>query len=177
LIVLCREDNLGHSGAGNDAIETLYRQHSPALLIFALALTGERGRAQDAVHQVFLKLLERGLQRHIIDAKAYLFACVRNAILNDIKVRERNVPLEQQAAWFDPPNRDYGEELNLRRALWTLREDQRAVTTLHVWGELTFAQIGEILGINSNTAASRYRSALEKLREAMCIKEDPCAEP
>jgi RNA polymerase sigma-70 factor (ECF subfamily) len=44
-----------------------------------------------------------------------------------------------------------------------------------VWGELTFSQIASLLDISSNTAASRYRYALGKLRESMCAKEDFCA--
>jgi len=61
--------------------------------------------------------------------------------------------------------------------LASIPDDQRHVIVLHVWGELTFAQIAEILDISSNTAASRYRYALAKLREAMCTKEDSCANP
>jgi RNA polymerase sigma-70 factor (ECF subfamily) len=56
-----------------------------------------------------------------------------------------------------------------------LPDDQQQVIVLHVWGELTFPQIGELLDISSNTAASRYRYALAKLRESMCAKEDFCA--
>jgi hypothetical protein len=41
-------------------IESLYRQHGAALLLFAAAITGERSRAQDALHHVFLKLIEDG---------------------------------------------------------------------------------------------------------------------
>jgi len=166
-----------HTRAEKNAIEVLYRQHSSALLLFAVAITGERSRAEDAVHQVFLKLLERGSLRHAADVKAYLFACVRNAILNDTKVRQRDVTLDHDSAWFDPPNRDYAEELNLRRALCALPDDQRQVTVLHIWGDLTFAQVADVLGISSNTAASRYRYALTKLRHAMCAKEDFCANP
>ena len=40
---------------------------------------------------------------------------------------------------------------------------------------LSPAQIGELLDVSSNTAASRYRYALAKLRESMCAKEDFCA--
>ena len=158
----------------NDAaeIELSYRRYGSALLLFAAALTGERSRAQDAVHQVFLKLMEgRGL-RNALDAKAYLFTCVRNAVLDDRKARQRDVALHPEGAWFDPPHRDFAGELNLRRALWELPEDQREVTILHIWGELTFAQIAEVLSISANTAASRYRYALAKLREALCAKED-----
>lgn len=126
-------------------IELSYRRYGSALVLFAAALTGERSRAQDAVHQVFLKLLESGSLREVLDAKAYLFTCVRNAVLNDRKVRRRDVALDPECAWFEPPHRDFAAELNLRRALWELPEDQREVTILHIWGELTFAQIAEVL--------------------------------
>ncbi len=36
--------------------------------------------------------------------------------------------------------------------------------SLKIDGQLTFAQIAQVLGISVNTAASRYRYALEKLR-------------
>jgi len=158
-----------------DVIETLYRRHGAALVLFATAISGERSRAQDAVHHVFLRLLERGGLDRASDAKAYLFASVRNVILNDLRARERNVSIEDESIWFDPPNRDHAAELNLRRALAGLSEEQRQVTVLHIWGELTFAQIGDVLGVSANTAASRYRYALAKLREALCLREEPCA--
>jgi RNA polymerase sigma-70 factor (ECF subfamily) len=153
-------------------IELSYRRYGSALVLFAAALTGERSRAQDAVHQVFVRLLESGSLREAIDAKAYLFTCVRNAVLNDRKARQRDVALDPECSWFEPPHRDFAAEVNLRRALWELPEDQREVTILHIWGELTFAQIAEVLSVSANTAASRYRYALGKLREALCAKED-----
>jgi RNA polymerase sigma factor (sigma-70 family) len=165
-----------HSNRGDiTEIETLYRQYGSALLLFAAAITGERGRAQDAVHQVFLKLIEDGNLRRAVDKKSYLFACVRNAVLNQVRLQERNTALDSESAWFDPPDRDYAGELNLRRSLGALPDDQRVVIVLHTWGELTFAEIGELLCIRSNTAASRYRYALAKLREAMSPKEEHCA--
>lgn len=159
-----------------DRVEALYRQHSAALLLFAIAVCGDRGRAQDALQQVFLNLLEDGKLREIADARAYLFASVRNAILNEVKTRSRGVELEEDSAWFEPPDRDYAAELNLRRALHELPDEQREVVVLHVWAELTFAEIGEVLQISANTAASRYRYAFAKLRQILQKKERPCAE-
>lgn len=153
-------------------IEVLYRQHGAALVLFAAAVAGERSRGQDAVQQVFLKLIKSGGPRQIVDAKAYLFASVRNAALNDAKALQRNVALDPELAWFDPPDRDYAVEATLRRALAKLSDEQREVTILHVWGELTFSQIAEVLDVSANTVASRYRYALARLREAMCAKED-----
>ncbi len=154
-------------------IEFLYRQHGAALLLFASTITGERSRAQDAVHQVFLKFMETGNLSRAKDKKAYLFACIRNAVLNERKLQDRHEPLETDSAWFSPPDRDVTGEQNLRRALAALPDDQRQIVVLHIWGDLTFAQIADLLSISSNTAASRYRYALGKLRDAMSGKESP----
>jgi RNA polymerase sigma-70 factor, ECF subfamily len=167
---------VGRTDRNTAEIEALYRQHGAALLLFASAISGDRGRAQDAVHQVFLKAIENGSLSQAINKKAYLFACVRNAVLNDVKLQDRNMPLDIDSAWFSPPDRDYAGEQNLRGALGDLPDDQREVIVLHVWGELTFSDIGDLLGVSANTAASRYRYALAKLRGSMLAKENSCAD-
>ncbi len=52
----------------------------------------------------------------------------------------------------------------LRQAIRLLPDEQREVVALKIDGELTFAQIAQIMGVSINTAASRYRYALQKLR-------------
>jgi RNA polymerase sigma-70 factor, ECF subfamily len=154
-----------------DEIEKLYRHHGAALVLFAASIAGSRNSAQDAVHKVFLKLLDRGPRYDLTDSKAYLFTAVRNTVLNDHKQRERVVDSDPEIAWFDPPAQDYHAQRQLQLAIKQLPEDQRQIVILHVWGELTFGQIAEVLGISSNTAASRYRYALSKLREHMTAPE------
>jgi RNA polymerase sigma-70 factor (ECF subfamily) len=170
-----RDRHVHRIRANSAEIEVLYRRHGSALVLFALAITGERSRAQDVVNHVFLNLIEKGSLDRARDKKAYLFASVRNAALNEGKLRERTAPLDCDSAWFAPPDRDFAEEQNLRRALGALPDDQREVIVLHIWGELTFSQISELLSISSNTAASRYRYALAKLRHSMFAKENSCA--
>lgn len=155
-------------------IEQLYLRHGPALLLFAISIIGERSSAQDAVQQVFTRLLERGLG-DVLDAKAYLYRCVRNAVLNLTKSQHRTVALDEDASWFDVLNRDTTEELTLRRALQALPSEQRQVVVLRVWCGLSYAEIAALLEISANTVASRYRYALEKLREDMGVKENSCA--
>jgi RNA polymerase sigma-70 factor, ECF subfamily len=167
---------MGRRDRNTAEIEALYRRHGAALLLFASAISGDRGRAQDAVHQVFLKAIENESVRPAINKKAYLFACVRNAVLNDATVQDRSVPLDVDSAWFSHPDPDYAGERDLRRALGELPPDQREVIVLHVWGDLTFSEIADLLGVSSNTAASRYRYALAKLRGSMLAKENTCAD-
>ena len=52
-------------------------------------------------------------------------------------------------------------------AMETLPAEQRAVAHLKLWEGLTFDDIAEVLGVSINTAASRYRYALDKLRERL----------
>ena len=56
-------------------------------------------------------------------------------------------------------------------ALRDLPTEQAEVLALKIWGELTFPQIAEALDIPPNTAASRYRYAISKLRETLA--EEP----
>ena len=61
-----------------DEIDKLYKHHGPALVLFAASIAGSRSSAQDAVHKVFVKLLEKRAKDRVTDPKAYLFASVRS---------------------------------------------------------------------------------------------------
>ena len=154
-------------------MEAWYEQHGAALLLFGIALCGDRGRAQDAIHQIFLKMLESAELSPIEAVRPYLFGALRNKLLSDIRQRGREVSIELDGgSWFEAPKRNYVEELSLRRALAELPDEQREVTILHVWGGLTFAEAAEVLAINANTAAARYRYALAKLRNTLSAQKE-----
>ena len=53
----------------------------------------------------------------------------------------------------------------IEEALAQLPAEQREVVVLKLWAGLSFPAIGEALDIPANTAASRYRYALERLRQ------------
>jgi RNA polymerase sigma-70 factor (ECF subfamily) len=93
----------------------------------------------------------------------YLYRAIRNAALNQIRDRSREVGLED--GWLDSPAGLEQTGLELQSALRELPEDQREVIVLHVWGEMSFDEAATALGISPNTAASRYRYGLSKLRE------------
>jgi RNA polymerase sigma-70 factor (ECF subfamily) len=62
-------------------------------------------------------------------------------------------------------------EVAVRQAVMALPREQREVVVLHVWGGLTFEEVGRATGVAANTAASRYRYGLEKLRKAMAYEQ------
>jgi RNA polymerase sigma factor (sigma-70 family) len=53
----------------------------------------------------------------------------------------------------------------LQSALRRLPDEQREIVVLRVWGQLTFEEAAAIIGVSPNTAASRYRYGLAKLKE------------
>jgi RNA polymerase sigma-70 factor (ECF subfamily) len=76
--------------------------------------------------------------------------------------------LEETEAHFAPvPGEGDERRLEIEAALLRLPPEQREVLVLKIWQELTFEQIGEILALSPNTAASRYRYALGALRKQL----------
>jgi RNA polymerase sigma-70 factor (ECF subfamily) len=71
-------------------------------------------------------------------------------------------PLELFATHADPDESAF--RLGLAEALGDLPEDQRSVVHLKLWEGLTFEAIARLLDIPPNTAASRYRYGIDKLR-------------
>jgi RNA polymerase sigma-70 factor (ECF subfamily) len=61
---------------------------------------------------------------------------------------------------------DEGQQM-LAAAVERLPNEQREVVILKIWNELTFAEIGHVLEISQNTAASRYRYALGALKKIL----------
>jgi RNA polymerase sigma-70 factor (ECF subfamily) len=57
--------------------------------------------------------------------------------------------------------------LALQSALAELPVEQREIMVLRVWGQMTFEEAAATLDISPNTAASRYRYALAKLKERL----------
>ena len=75
-------------------------------------------------------------------------------------------------AWFEANIEGNDRANRLEEAVVQLPSEQREVVVLKIWGGLTFAQIAEQLEVPANTAASRYRYALTKLRETLNTVEN-----
>jgi RNA polymerase sigma-70 factor, ECF subfamily len=103
--------------------------------------------------------------------RAFLFRLAHNLAMDHLRSRNSRDRAHEAAgqARIDlfnlPANPDdvaYAEALSA--ALGELPPDQRAVVHLKLWEGMTLESIGQTLEISPNTAASRYRYGLEKLR-------------
>lgn len=147
-------------------VRQLYDRHGPALMLYARSYVADGGAAEDVVHGVFLKLL-RGKQVVLERPAAYLYRAVRNAALNAGRDRSHETSLPDAELWFSRPGCGPEVALALQREIWQLPEEQREVVIMRIWSGVTFEEVAEATGVTVNTAASRYRYALAKLRDRL----------
>jgi RNA polymerase sigma-70 factor (ECF subfamily) len=156
-----------------EAFEALYDRIGPRLHRAAWGMLGHPEEAEDAVQEVFVSLVKsRERLGEVRDLTAYLFASLRR-VAGRLSQRRARQPVAADSLVRDLPGADDrrlhpgAEREELDRALGALPPEQREVIAMKIDGELTFAQIAAVLGVSINTAASRYRYALQKLRKRL----------
>ena len=97
------------------------------------------------------------------DIRSYLLRIVRNEASH--LRRSRSTGASALQLLEAPAGVPAQEVVEVNEALSRLPEEQLTVVVLKVWQGMTFAEVAEALDIPANTAASRYRYAMEKLRE------------
>jgi RNA polymerase sigma-70 factor (ECF subfamily) len=155
-----------------DAFAALYDRFGPALYRVARLITGSREEAEDAVQEVFVGLVRaRRSLAAVANLRAYLFAALRRAAARRAadRGRLRAVPIESvpEPAVAESSGLGLEPAAALEQALRELPPEQRELVVLKIDGGLTFAEVADVLGISPNTAASRYRYALAKLRASL----------
>lgn len=156
-------------------LERLYDEHAGALHAFALGLTRSVADTKDLLQEVFVRIArDPGLLVGVRDERGFLLRWMHHAAIDLFRrraVREAHVERSRGeiAAVFasteDPDEQAFREALG--SALGELPPEQRAVVQLKLWEGRTFEQIAEVLSIPANTAASRFRYGIDKLRHRL----------
>lgn len=153
----------------------LYDAHAQAVFAFALNFTRREADARDILHDIFRQLAGRpNLLAGVRDERAFLLRLAHNRAVDLIRRQSTREKIRDSLARDDDllfapaaaPDEDAFRRA-LSAALADLPPEQRAIAHLKLWENLTFAQIAETLGLSPNTAASRYRYAIDKLQTAL----------
>jgi RNA polymerase sigma-70 factor (ECF subfamily) len=164
------------AGAGDDWAVWLER-HGAGLVLLARQWVPSRADAEDVVQEAFVRFWHS--RDRATDPAAYLYACVKHCALDWQRSRRRQSRREIAAArpeaesLFTGPLEQEERRAVLTAALAELPEKQREVLVMKIWGGLSFPQIASALRISANTAASRYRYALARLREQLAEEPIP----
>lgn len=158
--------------------------HGPRLLLFARQQTRSQEDAEDVLQDAIVKLVEKIRAEEFVGGEdawqPYLYTTIRRLAIDlsrrDDRRRRREdiVGTDEEAIqaeafdpWFDSESSDDETRSQLESKLRELPPKFAEVILMKIWGERTFAEIGEALGISQNTAASRYRYGLEALKKSL----------
>ena len=168
-------DRLSVVGIG--ALGLLFDLTAQRLVRFATTLTRHQHDAEDAVQTTLVRLAGQPQSFARVNCPwAYLLRMVRNEALLIARRQRRSLVAGDLSDLTTHCPVDEAEREESQRAVWaalrTLPPEQAEVVVLKIWEELTFAEIGDVLQISPNTAASRYQYAMTKLTSRL-VKSQP----
>ncbi len=166
--------------------DRVYDQHRHALHAYFVGGTGDPEAALDLLQETFVRVWHNldMLQELEPDRRRYwLFAVARNLLTDYYRSRAARLLAEQELS------RDPGEALRspegpaakleqeeelrvLDVAIRRLPEDLRTVLVMQAFGEMSSAQIGEMLGRPAGTVRYNIAIARKRLADEMGLIED-----
>ncbi len=156
------------------AFTMVYMEYHKRLYSFACHYLGDRYQAEDAIQWLFLRLWEnrQGLNEQM-SLKSYLFTTLKNHILNLLRDGKREALRQERFLREKEETEDHDilqhmdeEELRKRlaAAISTLSPQKRKICELKLEGNLSNAEIAELLQISVNTVKFQYNQIIKELR-------------
>jgi len=156
------------------AFQILYERYRDPIFRFAYRMLGSAEAAEDVAHDCFLGLIKEPGRFDATKAslRTYLYAAARNQaakryqkfgresaideLLNEPRTPDDHEPIQQLL----------DDELSgeVKRAIASLPPLQREALVLFEYEDLSLAEIGDIVGADSNTVKARLFRARDQLR-------------
>lgn len=163
---------------GNEkAFEQMYRDHYRGLYALACRFLNNNGLAEEAVHDVLLRLWDQSAQIEInTSLKAYLFKSVSNHCLNLLSKKQvSKTDVTELQTLADESQVDewlYEEELcrKLLNLLDQLPEQNRIIFKMSRFDDKKHQEIADELGLSIKTVKNNITLTLQFLRTH--LKED-----
>ena len=162
-----------------DAFEVLYRRHNDALFRYLLRLSRNEATAEDLFQDVWGKIINaRRRYRPTAKFTTFLYRVAHNCFIDHVRKNRRHantadIDPDSRPGVEDGPDVETERRLARRRllaALDDLPDEQRDVFLLREEAGLNLDEIAHVTGSNRETAKSRLRYAVRKLRDAI---DDP----
>jgi RNA polymerase sigma-70 factor (ECF subfamily) len=160
-----------------NALRDMYALYKDELVSLAAALLYDKTAAEDAVHDVFAKLIARQETLKITqNLRGYLLRAVANAARQRYHSGKKHLALSLDAGNLAeietevPPDMasiSDEQKQHLSIALSALPYEQREVMLLRHFSDLKFKAIASVQSVSINTVHGRYRYGLDKLRSLL----------
>ena len=166
------------------AFEILHGRYRRPLFNVVLRTVRDRGRAEEIYQETWTKVIERGAEfRGDAKFSTWLYTIARNLSIDHLRKQKHRdhasleappksgvAPLADRVAGDGPTTEQLAEgdrwRTRIVEAVEALPDEQREVFVLRQVQGLTFAEVAEVVGVSPNTAKSRMRYALERLKDS-----------
>jgi RNA polymerase sigma-70 factor (ECF subfamily) len=158
-------------------LERLYDDHAQALYGFLLNLTRHEANTRDLLQEIFVKLARQpSLMDKVRSPRSFLLRLAHHTFIDRFRREKTRARYAGQLADDPALTRLFADSVDpdvtafrhaLSKAMEQLPSDQKAVVHLKLWEKMTFDEIANTLEIPPNTAASRFRYGLDKLRDQL----------
>lgn len=176
-----------------EAFEVLLERYRRPIFNFVLRSVRDRDRAEDLVHDVFVRVIQRaGDFKGQSKFSTWLYTIARNLCIDTSRKmafrRHRSLDAPTSSTEGEGPTlgervaapelgaerESIGQQLQIamEKAIEALPDDQREVFLMRQVQNLPFKEIAAIVGVPENTVKSRMRYALERLQEALAEYAD-----
>lgn len=160
------------------AFEQLYARHRGPLYRFLLREVRDAALADELFQDVWQNVIgARTRWRPEASVRTWVFRIAHNRLTDHWRALPRRAISGEDAARHidgqtdpDTPERvlsDFEQRRQLQRALDALPPEQREVLRLRLEHELTLEEIADATGVGRETAKSRLRYAMDKLRSML----------
>src|SRR5690349_14810779 len=160
--------------ASDDGVRAVYAAHGPELFRFALRSLGDRGLAEEAVQETFVRAWQAAnrFDDALGSLRTWLFAIVRNVVIDLSRARSVRPALATPGAgrdtdWLDDDIERILVSWQVEEALAKLSYEHRAaLVEVHYKGR-AYNEVAAELGVPVGTIKSRVYYALKAMRLAL----------
>ncbi|MEL7118371.1 MAG: RNA polymerase sigma-70 factor [Bacteroidota bacterium] len=157
---------------GKKEFERIYLENHGRIWAFALRHVKDGAKAEDVVHDTFLKLWERRNQiKEIEKIETLLFTIARNILINQYRrsVLEDHKLMDMALANDDDEKEALlSEKINaLKKAVEQLPAKRKQIFKMNYFQGLTYKEIADELSISKNTVEVQITKARKALKEQL----------
>ena len=156
-------------------MEEIYKKYCVPLKKYVVSICRDPDTADDIVSETFFRAIKKIDSFDGTSLFGWLCTIARNIYFNHLKRKDNNAfSLDDQNAVQIPDLVDVEDEVikrlqrkKLSECISSLSEAEREIVSLHIYADLTFAQIGAVFGKSENWARVTYYRCKEKLKGMM----------
>ncbi len=150
-------------------MEEIYKSYATTVYKYLLSMTHDEDLSEELTQETFYQAI-RTIDRYDESCRISTWLCgiAKNVL---ITYRRKNRQHEELTDWDSPQQPEQDEVIRseervlLIRRIHELQDPTREVMYLRVFGELSFREIGEVLGKTENWARVTFYRGKEKLRK------------